>query len=202
MSKLARFVPGSDNLLQPQNLLQQFPDEHKLIVEKGWVLGVWMHETQKLKEGMCGQYPKGFLERALALFPNAKDILHFPSGKLKNIPGTTVDLAKDKSRCPMIVASNGILPFSDNSLDLFLSAPPFHSGYAGDYKSTTFSITKMFKEAHRVLRPGGYVGILHTFIPQYKKTMFILVGTIGVVTGVEIPTRCFALFKSIKVNTS
>jgi hypothetical protein len=50
---------------------------------------------------------------------------------------------------------------------------------------------KFMSEASRVLRRGGYLGMLHTRYPAYRPNELKPVALIGVVTG---PCRIFRLF--------
>ena len=58
----------------------------------------------------------------------------------------------------------------------------------------------MVKEAHRVLRPGGYLGILHTYYPSYRRKMWKLRGLIAVVTGFQRATRMFSIFERLSLS--
>ena len=100
-----------------------FPRYPITVSVKGWTYGVWYCGTSWTKVKLYGQYPPTFLKRALALFPDAKDILHCPSGTVTG-PGLTIDATKDDVRCPQIIANASSLPLPDSSLDLVLSDPP------------------------------------------------------------------------------
>lgn len=178
------------------NTFKKYP---MTVSDKGWIYGVWYCGTAWHKVKLHGQYPPGFLKRALALFPKVSDdrILHCPSGTLSG-PGMTVDLMVDDVRRPKIRASAEDLPFDDNSFDLFLSDPPYTEKDSAIYGCAKFPLKKMMAEARRVLSPGGYLGVLHTYYPSYKKQDWDLLGLIAVVTGFQRATRMFSIFRSRK----
>ena len=176
---------------------QAFPKYPKTVCDKGWVYGVWYCGTAWKKARLHGEYPATFLKRAIALFPGAKDILHCPSGTVTG-PGTTVDLIRDDVRNPDYVASADALPFGDSSYDLWLADPPYSKADAAIYGTPPFSLPKMMKEARRVLRPGAYLGVLHTYYPSYSRKQWHLVGLICVVTGFLRAIRMFSVFRNLK----
>lgn len=169
------------------------------VEDKGWIYGVWYCGTAWAKVRLHGQYPPGFLKRALALFPDVPEdkIIHVPCGTLTG-PGMTVDMIRDEVRQPQVQASADSLPFADNSYRLFLSDPPYTPKDSEIYGCPPFSLGKMMKEAHRILEPGGVLGILHTYYPSYRRQEWELIGLIAVVTGFQRATRMFSLFRSKK----
>src|ERR1700752_4929145 len=95
-----------------------FPKYPITVEDKGWVYGVWYCGTSWDRVRLHGQYPPTFLRRALALFPQAQNVLHCPSGTVQH--GVTVDIMQDEVRRPMIQADAARLPFADSSFDLYL----------------------------------------------------------------------------------
>ena len=184
-------VPMSVSVENYNRVFAKYP---KTVEDKGWIYGVWYCGTAWTKVKLYGQYPPGFLKRALALFPDAKDILHCPSGTLTG-PGVTVDLMRDEVRVPQIQASANKIPLPDNSFDLFLSDPPYSKKDSAKYGCGPFPLNGMMKEAHRLLRRGGYLGILHVYYPSYRRKDWELVGLIAVVTGFLRVTRMFSIMR-------
>jgi SAM-dependent methyltransferase len=162
--------------------------------DKGWVYGVWYCGTAWDRVKLYGQYPPTFLARALALFPQAQDVLHIPSGTIEG-NGVTVDRMVDDVRKPMIVADAGALPFRGETFDLVLSDPPYSREDSAKYGCPPWPQKKAMAEAHRVLRVGGHLGVLHLRYPSYRRKDWELVGLIAVVTGFQRATRIFSLFE-------
>jgi SAM-dependent methyltransferase len=181
-------------MMDVRHLNETFPKYPVTVEDKGWVYGVWYCSTAFRKSDLHGQYPATFLKRALALFPSAERILHCPSGTVTG-PGMTVDLVRDKIRQPQIVASADRLPFKPCSFDLYLSDPPYNDHHCKIYNCPPYPLRLAMREAHRVLRPGGYFALLHFNWPSFHPSEWQLKGLIGVVTGANRASRIFSLFE-------
>ena len=188
-------------MLSAESCNRAFPRYPITVNDKGWVYGVWYCGTSWNKVLLHGQYPPTFLKRALALFPIAENVLHCPSGSLKSVKGVTVDLMTCDIRKPMIQAEASMLPFRDNSFDVWISDPPYTKEDSAKYGCRPFPLGKMMNEAQRVLRPNGYLGVLHTYYPSYRKKEWKLEGLIAVVTGFQRATRMFSIFRNLKGAT-
>lgn len=172
---------------------EAFPNYPITVEDKGWTYGVWYCGTGWNKVQLHGQYPPTFLKRALALFPDAVRILHAPSGCVSS--GITVDRVVDDVRKPAIQADVAHLPFADGSFDLVMSDPPYTAEDSKRYGCDPFPMGRAMSEYRRVLRPGGYLGMLHTYYPSYRRKDWKLVGLIAVVTGFMRATRMFSIFQ-------
>jgi SAM-dependent methyltransferase len=100
-------------------------------------------------------------------------------------------------RKPQIVASADKLPFPAESFDLYLSDPPYTTADSAKYGCKPYPLAKAMAEAHRILRPGGHFGILHTYYPSYRRKNWKLGGLIAVVTGFKRATRMFSIFEKL-----
>jgi SAM-dependent methyltransferase len=180
------------------HLNEAFPQYPITIKDKGWIDRVWYCPRRFQKSKFYGEYPATFLNRALALFPLAENILHCPSGAIQGVPGITVDKVKDAARCPQVVADACALPFQDSSFDLTLSDPPYSDHDAERYGTGHFPLRKAMREFHRVLKPHGHLGLLHVMIPSFSKEVWNCVATIGVLTGTNARARVFTIFECLK----
>lgn len=178
------------------NLNRCFPKYPPTWDAKGYVYGVWLCNQcwMAKKQVLYGQYPPTFLPRVLAMFPTIlpEAILHCPSGTVKG-PGVTVDKVRDMNRHPQIVASADALPFADGYFDLYLADPPYSDEDAKQYGTGHFPFTGFLKEAYRVLRPGGILGILHLWVPSLSSKQWKIRGLVAVVPGYCKRTRMFTL---------
>jgi hypothetical protein len=175
---------------------EAFPQYPPLSEYNGVVYGTWLCGTSWHKVRLHGQYPPTFLKRALALFPSAKDTFHCPSGTVMG-PGLTVDRFSDDVRCPQLVADAADLPLESESMDLGLSDPPYTDKDSEIYGCSPFPLKKFMQEAKRVLRPGGYLGILHTIFPPYRRDEWKVVALIGVVTAPGRAVRLFTVLQRL-----
>lgn len=178
-----------------ENVNKTFPRYPMTVADKNWIYGVWYCGTSWSKVRLHGQYPPTFLKRALSLFPDAK-VLHVPSGTVEQ--GITVDRVVCDVRRPMIQADASALPFLDNTFDVVLSDPPYTPEDSKKYGCKPFPMVAMMRESARVLKPGGYLGVLHTYYPSYRRRDWDLIGLIAVVTGFMRATRMFSIFKTRK----
>lgn len=130
-----------------------------------------------------GGYPKGFIERALKTL-GVKDknkVLHLCSGSTRF--GIRVDIRE--SMRPSVVADVRATPFASDSFDWIMADPPYSEEYARNLYGTETAYPKpgqILKEATRLLRTGGRVGILHFQVPMSRKPLS-LVKVYGVTTG-------------------
>lgn len=170
----------------------------KLVYDKGWIYGTWYCGTSFVKCKFYGMYPPTFLDRLMSIFPSAQNVLHCPSGTVNNNGDVTVDCIVDEQRKPMIRADASCLPFKNNSFDLIISDPPYSKKDSEIYGCDSFPLGKMIKESYRILKPGGYLCMLHIYYPSYRRKDFDLQGLITVITGFMRQTRIVSIFRTKK----
>lgn len=147
-----------------------------------------------------GQYPKGFLRFALRhLYCKPSEVLHVCSGRLSDREvggGVRVDL---RARAlPTARADGRALPFKDESFAGVLLDPPYTKEYAQELYGTEYPRpSHLLKEAARVLRPGGRIGILH-FIMPYPPQGCRYVTVVGISTGCGYALRAFSIFRKME----
>jgi SAM-dependent methyltransferase len=151
-----------------------------------------------------GGCPNGFVEWAfdemqakasIPLIPS--QVLHLCSGSMKI--GICVDIRAEKN--PTIVADCRSVPLGDNSFDFIMADPPYSEDYASNLYQTEAVYPKpgqILKEACRLLRPGGLVGLLHFQVPMSRKPLK-LVKVYGVTTGAGYAIRAWTLFQKAPV---
>lgn len=140
-----------------------------------------------------GGYPRGFLEWAYRLMgcTDPTTVLHLCSGSV--LTGTRVDIGAEKS--PDIVADCRAVPLPDASFDFILADPPYSQQYAERLYGTGASYPKpgqIMREACRLLKPGGRVGLLHVQVPMTRRPLRID-GVYGVTTGAGYAIRAWTL---------
>jgi DNA adenine methylase len=130
-----------------------------------------------------GGYPKRFLRLAYASLgvTDPAKVLHLCSGSM--LTGIRVDI---RWCChPTVVADVRNLPFKDESFQWILADPPYSDTYAANLYGTDAVYPtpgKILREAARVLRVGGRVGLLHVTVPVFRKPLKLLkvyIGTLG-----------------------
>jgi len=192
-------LDGSDGFC-PRNYNETFPFYPPLVIHPiHGVTGIWFCRPEQRLAGLFwGSYPRGFLKRALSLFPHAQRVLHCPSGTLENLPPghVTLDLVRDDLRRPMVVGDVHHLPFTDESFDLVLCDRPYTAEDAKKYGTPMVSMAKFMSEARRVLKTNGYLGILDLItFPVCRKSEWRLRGIIGVVPWSNQRFRTFSILQ-------
>lgn len=142
-----------------------------------------------------GGYPKGFVEWALGLMgcEDADEVLHVCSGSMRT--GVRVDVRPTMR--PSVVADGRALPFKAGTFRYVLIDPPYAEDYAKNLYGTAArypSPGALLREAARVMRPGGRVGLLHFLVPVIRRPLRIE-RVYGVTTGSGYAIRAWTLLR-------
>lgn len=154
------------------------------------------HDTEAPKP-IYGAFPKGFLRWAIKqLGVPMKEIIHLCSGTLtkKDVAGGfRVDIREDAR--PDLVADARDLPIKSEAFSGALIDPPYSLEYADELYGTEYPRpAHLLREASRVVRPCGRIGILHFLVPSPPKGTRILSVT-GVTLGVGNRIRAFTIYE-------
>ena len=144
-----------------------------------------------------GGYPYRFMHLAYETLgvTDPSQVLHLCSGSVE--VGVRVDIRPEVS--PDIVADCRNVPLPDASFDWIMSDPPYSEEYAKNLYGTEKHYPKpgqILKEASRLLRPGGRVGLLHFQVPMSRPPLK-LVGVWGVTTGAGYAIRAWSVFEKV-----
>lgn len=154
-----------------------------------------------------GQYPKGFIQQAARALGAQRDrILHLCSGALRRGDGIRVDIRF--SVRPDICADARRLPLRPDSVDAVLIDPPYSVEYtAGLYGRALTRAGRprkvryprpshLLREAARVVRPCGRVGILHFIVPMVPKEIGLRqIACFGITTGAGYRIRALSIYE-------
>lgn len=170
----------------------------------------WRHKGQEglsrqINEGadpdgfaVFGQYPHGFLADVMRLRLLGADVerdhvLHVCSGTLGPREKWTVDMRAEA--LPAVRARGQALPFRDGVFRAVMIDPPYTEEYARNlYRSEFPRPSHLLREAARVLRPGGRIGLLHIAVPITPADCEF-VTSFGVVPGPGFRIRAFTLYQ-------
>lgn len=146
---------------------------------------------------VVGGYPRGFLERAFAILgvDDPRRVLHLCSGSVTS--GIRIDIRH--AMRPSVVADCRVTPFRDESFDWIIADPPYSPEWAANLYGTEESYPRplqIMREAARLLRPGGRVGLLHFQVPMFRKPLR-LVSVHGITTGLGYAIRAFTVLEKI-----
>jgi hypothetical protein len=145
-----------------------------------------------------GGYPLKFLKRAYEILgvTNPSTVLHLCSGSIKT--GIRIDIRPDMQ--PDYVCDCRQTPLPDDSIDWIVADPPYSKEYAENLYGTGAYYPKpgeILREASRLLRPGGRVGLLHFQVPMFHRPLR-LVGVFGITTGLGYNIRAFTVLEKVK----
>lgn len=150
------------------------------------ISGVWALGNNYKGSGFYGAYPPEYLKRIMALFPDAKRIMHLFSGSLVAGDYVRVDIATDKrqdgTRFPDVIADAHTLSktFKKRKFDLIIADPPYTPADATRYGTPMIHRKRVLEECSKILEPGGFVVWLDTMWPMIAKKYLVLVGAIGI----------------------
>ena len=165
----------------------RYPDSFLQVGKNGFLSGVWILGNNYKGSGFYGAYPPQYIERVMALFPNAKKVMHLFSGSLPSGDYIRVDIASygnlnDMHRGPDVVSDAHYLArcFKKQKFDLIIADPPYTKADAARYGAPMIHRKKVLEQCAAVLQPGGFVVWLDTVWPMIHKRYLTLVGVIGI----------------------
>jgi len=158
-------------------------------------------ETMHSPVAVYGAFPVRFVPWALKLLgcdTRPAEVLHVCSGALTREDvrgGTRVDLRASAN--PDIIADGRALPFADASWRGVLLDPPYSPEYARDLYGTEYPRpSHLLREAVRVCKFGGRIGILHFLVPSPPKGCAIVLVR-GVTQGCGYRIRAFTVYERV-----
>lgn len=190
----------------------QYPASHLSVTDDRWVTGMWMlgNNYKSGAKGVdgtpfYGAYPPGYIKRVMALFPDAKRVLHLFAGSLPAsgdyarfgnvlVPGPNgafdgMDFEGDAHRLSEF--------YPAKSFDLVLADPPYSKDDAKRYGTEMIDRRKVLYQVYEVLAPGGSLVWLDTVLPLYRADYWRLWGTIGIVRSTNHRYRQVAIFERL-----
>lgn len=159
-------------------------DDERLYAQ--WVLG----QDYRSKSGYHGSFPPNYIERVMAMFPDAERVLHLFAGSLPKSDKYTrldmrddipTDVVGDASKCDEI--------FKGRTFDLIHADPPYTQEDAIRYGVPMVNRNKVVESATKILEPGGYLVWLDMTLPMYAKVALEFAGQIGVLPVNDAPVH-------------
>jgi hypothetical protein len=164
--------------------------------EDGRIVGTWvMGNNYKVKSGLYGGYPHGYLKRVKSLFPDKQNVLHVFSGcvDLETFPGKTVDINAERNP-DYVDDAQSLEKVPVEEFDLVLADPPYSVEDAERYRVTMIKHNKVMKALGGRLNRGAHVVWLDQVLPMYRKDEFSTVAYIGLVKSTNHRFRVATIF--------
>ena len=141
-----------------------------------------------------GMYPAALISKLLPwLRCDRSRILHVCSGGLPKGEGIRVDIRPEA--LPDIVADGRELPLEDGSQEAVLIDPPYSEHYARELYGTDYPRpSHLLREAARVVKPNGRIGIVHYIVPNPPDGT-IFVTSFGLSMGFGYPMRAISFYE-------
>lgn len=179
-----------------------FQASHLRVVREqdGAVLyGTWLiGNDYRNKSTYYGAYPRGYLPRVQALFPDVRParVLHAFSGSLP---------AGDYSRCDSVQDAEiqcrvEELPQHESFLrfgpwELIFADPPYSSADAEQYNTAMIDRKRATAALAQVTRVGGFMVWLDTCWPMFRKAEWRTVGRIALIRSTNHRVRLVSIFE-------
>ena len=151
-----------------------------------------------------GIYPSGFIKRLSNLIDfDCKKILHLFSGSFKfNANHDTLDIKSEVN--PTFVAdARKELPIKNNTYNVVIVDPPYDTDWKiyGKrlYRTDEVRPYSFVKEAVRILKPDGYLCILHQLSYKTPKGT-IRKAMIAITTGPNMRVRMLNIFQKLNLE--
>lgn len=177
-----------------------WPASHLRVVQEqgGDVLyGTWLiGNDYRNPSTYYGAHPKGYVDRVLALFPDAhEDLLHVFSGSLPAgnytrcdvNPANGSELVCDVLELPNVVTHAG--------WKLILADPPYSEDDAKKYQTPMIDRGRVTRALAGVTQPGGHLVWLDTVWPMFTKELWRTVGRICLVRSTNHRVRLVSIFE-------
>jgi hypothetical protein len=177
-----------------------FPKYPSMWYDKNWLLGIWNIGNNYKGSGYHGAYPPSYLKRIHSLFPDIASCrtMNLFSGSLGKLDrGIKIDINPDLGPDVCCNAEEMSKHVKNNYYDLILADPPYSEEDALRYGNPMVNRNKVVKEAHKVLRKGGYLCWMDMVLPMYRKDEFKRVGEIAISRSTNHRVRAVFIFEKV-----
>lgn len=189
----------------------------------GWVTGAWLIGAcyKNPHSSLYGSYPRSYLERVHAMFPDAERILHAFSGGLSLGAAHQAALDPRVDLPPEVQAPAEIelvdlhgpeqgrhptwqgdlfdfceLPDRQGKFDLVLADPPYSAADAEKYDTPMVNRGKVLRALRKVTRAGGNLVWLDQVWPMHRKVDWQCWAHVALVRSTNHRVRLVSAFEA------
>jgi len=175
----------------------------RVVFERGRpvIYATWLtggdYRNAAASRGFYGAYPRGYLERVAAFFPDVRDgILHAFSGSLPTSP-VYVRLDTREACTPDVVGSvyDVAALFRPFRFKLIYADPPYSAADAERYGTAGVDRLRATRALAEVTVKGGHLVWLDTCWPQFDKTQWTTVMRITLIRSCNHRVRLVSVFE-------
>lgn len=183
-------MPGSVSPPKPPPVLVLYED----LVGEDELAWLGRPRLPDVPMAVYGQYPRALIAKLLPWLQCGRhEILHVCSGSLPPGEGIRVDIRPDAH--PDILADGRDLPLESGSQAAILIDPPYTEHYAKHLYGVEYPRpSQLLREAARVVRPGGRIGMVHYITPKPVEGTR-LIKAFGLSTGFDMPMRAVTIYE-------
>lgn len=172
------------------------------LIEHGDIItGYWMPGNNYQKDNdYYGGYPRDYLKRMRVLFPNANNVLHIFSGRVKigHWPSETRIDINDKLPAEYHFDVERLDEWDLIGWDLVFADPPYEENHE-KYGTEKVNKKLVVHGCSKILRTNGFLIWLDTRIPIWAKSDgWKLRGTIGLVQSTNCLTKTITILEKVK----
>jgi len=148
-----------------------------------------------------GAYPPNYVERVMALYPDAEDVLHLFSGAMPYSPSYV--RFGNKIEPPLGISdfegdAHALDQFyANNRFDLVMADPPYSPDDAKKYDMPYLNHSTVLAQIHKVMRIGGTLVWLDTKWPMHSKDQWQTYGFIGIVRSTNHRYRIATFMRKV-----
>jgi hypothetical protein len=169
-----------------------------LMQSGGRVYGIWMvGNLYRRQFGYYGEYPRGYLKRVRALFPNHKPALHLFGGTVTPEEDEyTFDI--NHKLAPRFIGDANKLDkiFRKGVFSIIYADPPYTPADAKKYGYKMPNKRLVVRAAREIVKENGILIWLDVRVPIYRKKDWTLIGMIMLYTGTNRVVRVISIFQA------
>jgi hypothetical protein len=166
-----------------------------------WLYGCWqIGNDYRNGTRYYGAYPKSFLSRAMALFPDipheddGPNILHAFSGSLQKGDYIRLDVREDADVVGSVYDAPELFGYQ-RRFGLVFADPPYSAADSEKYGTGPVDRGRAMRALAQVTKPGGHLVWLDTAWPMHRKAEWHYYGQIVLVRSTNHRVRSVSLFE-------